>query len=82
MQWILACLKAPPIIAARAGVVIDTEANQIYGGQSPDMMSKANAVRIQHVDGTIALYAHLAHGGVYVYPGQRVTVGTQIGLAG
>jgi murein DD-endopeptidase MepM/ murein hydrolase activator NlpD len=74
--------EGAPIFAARDGVVIHTEANQVYGGQSPDMMSKANEVRILHVDGTIAVYAHLAHGGVYVYPGQRVTAGTQIGLAG
>lgn len=74
--------EGAPIVAARDGVVIYTEANQSYGGQSPDMMAKANEVRIQHVDGTIATYAHLAHGGVYVYPGQRVTAGMQIGLAG
>ena len=74
--------EGAPIVAARDGVVIYTEANQVYGGQSPDMVSKANEVRILHVDGTIAVYAHLAHGGVYVYPGQRVTAGTQIGLAG
>lgn len=74
--------QGAPVVAARDGLVIYTEANQIYGGQSPDMMTKANEVRIQHVDGTIAVYAHLAHGGVYVYPGQRVTAGMQIGLAG
>lgn len=71
-----------PVVAARDGTVIYTEANQVYGGQSPDLMSKANEVRIQHIDGTIAVYAHLAHGGVFVYPGQRVTAGTRIGLAG
>jgi murein DD-endopeptidase MepM/ murein hydrolase activator NlpD len=74
--------QGTPIVAARDGVVIYTEANQVYGGQSPDMMTKANEVRIQHIDGTIAEYAHFAHGGVFVYPGQRVTAGTQIGLAG
>jgi len=74
--------EGTPIVAAREGVVIYTEANQIYGGQSPDLMTKANSVRILHVDGTIAVYAHLAHGGVYVYPGQKVAAGTQIGLAG
>ena len=74
--------QGTPIVAARDGVVIYTEANQIYGGQSPDMMTKANEVRIQHIDGTIAIYAHLAYGGVYVYPGQKVVAGTQIGLAG
>lgn len=74
--------EGAPIVAARDGVVIYTEANQVYGGQSPDMVSKANEVRILHVDGTIGVYAHMAHGGVYVYPGQRVAAGTQIGLAG
>lgn len=74
--------EGAPIVAARDGVVIYSEANQIYGAQVPDMLSKANEIRIQHLDGTIAIYAHLAHGGVYVYPGQRVVAGQQIGLAG
>ena len=74
--------QGAPVVAARDGVVIYTEASQVYGGQSPDMMTKANEVRILHLDGTIAVYAHLAHGGVFAYPGQRVTAGTQIGLAG
>lgn len=74
--------QGAPVVAARDGVVIYTEANQIYTGKNPDMMTKANEVRIQHVDGTIAVYAHLAQGGVYVQPGQRVAAGMQIGLAG
>lgn len=74
--------EGTPVLAAREGTVIYTEANQIYGDQVPDMMSKANEVRIQHIDGTFAVYAHLSHGGVYVYPGQRVAAGQQIGLAG
>jgi len=71
-----------PVLAARDGTVIYAEANQIYGGKNPDLMAKANEVRIQHIDGTIATYAHLAHGGVHAYPGQRVKAGDQIGLAG
>lgn len=74
--------EGTPILAAREGKVIYTEANQTYGVQSPDMLGKANEVRIQHIDGTIGSYAHLSHGGVYVYPGQRVNAGQQIGLAG
>lgn len=74
--------QGTPILAARDGTVIYTEANQIYGGQTPDMLSKANEVKILHVDGTIGVYAHLAHGGVYVYSGQKVFAGQQIGLAG
>lgn len=67
--------KGTPVLAAREGTVIYTEANQTYGAQIPDMLSKANEVRIQHVDGTIGIYAHLAHGGVYVYPGQTSHLG-------
>lgn len=74
--------EGTPVLAAREGTVIYTEANQVYGAQVPDMMGKANEVRIQHIDGTFAIYAHLSHGGVYVYPGQRVAAGQQIGLAG
>lgn len=71
-----------PVLAARDGTIIYAEANQIYGGKNPDLMAKANKVRIQHIDGTMATYAHLAHGGVHAYPGQRVRAGDQIGLAG
>jgi murein DD-endopeptidase MepM/ murein hydrolase activator NlpD len=74
--------EGTPVLASRSGTVIYTEANQVYGAQVPDMLGKANEVKIQHIDGTIAIYAHLAHGGVYVYSGQRVEMGQQIGLAG
>lgn len=74
--------QGAPVVAARDGVVIHVEAGQIYGAKTPEMLSKANEVRIRHLDGTIASYAHLAFGGVYVYPGQRVSAGDLIGLAG
>lgn len=78
----IAMPEGTPVVAAREGLVIDIEANQLHPAQNPGMMVKANMVRIRHVDGTIAVYAHLASGGVHVYPGQRVATGTQIGLAG
>jgi murein DD-endopeptidase MepM/ murein hydrolase activator NlpD len=74
--------EGTPIVAARDGVVIASEAGQLYGAQVPDLLDKANEVRIQHLDGTMAVYAHLQYGGVFVYPGQRVVAGQQIGLAG
>lgn len=74
--------EGTPVLAARDGIVIKTETNHTDGGKQTDMLSKANVVNIIHQDGTIGTYAHLAHGGVYVYPGQRVTAGTEIGLAG
>ncbi|EXI81665.1 MAG: Glycyl-glycine endopeptidase ALE-1 precursor [Candidatus Accumulibacter appositus] len=74
--------EGTPVVAARDGIVVYTEARERYGGRHPDLIGRANSVRIQHSDGTIALYAHLAHAGVNVFPGQRVKAGMQIGLSG
>jgi murein DD-endopeptidase MepM/ murein hydrolase activator NlpD len=74
--------EGTPILAARAGTVIETRSLETIGKQSPDMLTKANVVRILHSDGTIALYAHLAHSSIQVSPGQQVTSGQQIAQAG
>lgn len=71
-----------PVVAARDGVVIRTESSHASGGTTPDFADKANEIQIQHSDGTIAVYSHLAYGGVHVSPGQHVLAGTQIGLSG
>jgi murein DD-endopeptidase MepM/ murein hydrolase activator NlpD len=39
-------------------------------------------VRILHDDGSMAVYAHLREGGVWVRQGQRVHAGQTIGLSG
>ncbi len=70
------------IVAARAGVVLDAEGRQFEGGMRPELLNKANAIRIMHDDGSIALYAHLSVGGAYVRPGQRVAAGELIGVSG
>lgn len=74
--------EGTPLVAARDGVVIYTQTRQIHGAQRSDLLSRANEVRILHEDGAITTYAHLAPAGVLVQPGQRVTAGTRIGLAG
>lgn len=74
--------EGTPIVAAREGLVVKTQADQLRGGIDPALKAAANSVEILHADGTIALYAHLAPGGVRVYPGQRVTAGVVIGLSG
>jgi murein DD-endopeptidase MepM/ murein hydrolase activator NlpD len=74
--------QGTPVVAARDGVVILTESRYVSGGTTPDFLDKANEIQIQHSDGTIAVYAHLAYGGAHVYPGQRVLAGTRIGLSG
>lgn len=71
-----------PIVAARAGTVVHTEFKHTRGGFTQDMEAEANVVLIQHADGSRAVYAHLAPGGVVVTPGQRVQEGEVIGLAG
>lgn len=62
-------LAAPigtPILAAMAGTVIDSGPAQGYG----------NWIRIQHDDGSIAVYGHMSTLGVTV--GQKVVAGQQI----
>jgi len=73
--------EGTPVVAARDGLVIKTQADQLWGGIDPRLKGAANSVEILHADGTIALYAHLAPGGVRVYPGQRVAAGSVIGLS-
>jgi len=74
--------EGTPVLAARAGVVIETEAGQVAGGQRPELRDRANLVRILHGDGSMAVYAHLAPRGVYVIPGQEVSAGSPLGLSG
>lgn len=71
-----------PVVAARAGTVIETEAANRYGGRDRVLLNMANFVRILHADETVATYAHLAPGGVTVAPGQRVAAGALIGYSG
>ena len=71
-----------PVIAARDGMVIETEAANRYGGKDQVLLAMANYVRILHADETVATYAHLAPGGVRVRPGEKVSAGTVIGLSG
>jgi murein DD-endopeptidase MepM/ murein hydrolase activator NlpD len=74
--------EGTPVLAARAGVVMQVESGFDKAGASAKYAERANLVRILHDDGTMALYAHLQENGVYVKPGERVTVGQQIAASG
>jgi murein DD-endopeptidase MepM/ murein hydrolase activator NlpD len=74
--------QGTPILAARAGVVFQTVAENDAGGTDEAYRSKANVVRILHGDGTIGNYVHLMHEGVAVKSGERVEAGKLIGYAG
>jgi murein DD-endopeptidase MepM/ murein hydrolase activator NlpD len=70
-----------PIVAARAGVVIDIENFHVRGGREAELLDKANSVTILHEDGTLARYVHLV-AGQYTWVGQSVLAGTHIGYSG
>ncbi len=74
--------EGAPVVAARDGIVIESESANRLGGQNPVLLSRANFVRILHADDTLATYAHLAPGGVKVQVGQRVNAGSVIGRSG
>lgn len=74
--------EGTPIIAARDGVVVQTEDKFTDGGRDQYYADKANFVRIMHNDGTAGIYAHLMHKGVAVSLGQFVTAGTLLGYSG
>ena len=75
--------EGTPVLAARDGVVMQVEARFAGGGlRSTDDTARANFIRILHADGTMALYAHLAPGGVGVGAGERVRRGQRIGTSG
>lgn len=72
-----------PVLAARAGTVMQVEADFDRGGLNAEKYAgRANFVRIVHDDGSMALYAHLTLDGVLVRVGQRVRKGQTIGLSG
>jgi murein DD-endopeptidase MepM/ murein hydrolase activator NlpD len=74
----IAMPEGTPIIAARSGVVVKIENSQIGRGND----ASGNFVRVQHDDGTQGVYLHLKQGSVSVRPGQRVAVGSALGLSG
>jgi hypothetical protein len=80
VDWLMP--EETPILAARAGVVVQTIASFSKSGLTEDMKDKANLVVIQHDDGTYAMYVHLAQDGVKVKVGERVEEGQAIALSG
>ena len=78
----IAMPEGVPVLAARAGIV---EALQAHHGASSDdgpLTYEGNFVRVRHVDGTAATYAHLKHQGVAVVAGERIEAGQLLGYSG
>lgn len=72
-----------PVLAARAGTVMQVESGFARSGIDSDTYgARANFVRILHDDGSMAIYAHLKEDGVLVRAGQVVARGQRIALSG
>lgn len=74
--------RGTPVLAARAGWVIDNVRYYGEGAPSQDQLMRANYVRILHDDGTWAVYAHLDSFSNSLAPGKRVEAGDEIGRSG
>ncbi len=77
----LAAAEGTPVLAARAGVVMQV-ASGAAGPPDAGDAAGGNAIRILHEDGSMALYAHLSDAGLDVRPGQRVRRGDPIARVG
>lgn len=79
----LAAAEGTPVLAARAGRVMQVESDFDRAGLNEEKFAgRANHIRILHDDGSMAVYAHLRYGGVLVLPGQSVRAGQAIGYSG
>ncbi len=77
-----------PVLAAAPGVVVatrndmdDVDVSEI-GTEAVAGRNAGNAVRIDHGNGWITMYAHMKKGSVIVRPGDTVAAGQQLGLMG
>lgn len=69
------------VYAAREGTVVEIEQDFNQGGPTVPL-ENANAVRIEHRDGTIGEYGHLRFGGAAVKTGAKVKKGDLVGYSG
>jgi murein DD-endopeptidase MepM/ murein hydrolase activator NlpD len=76
----IAMPEGMPVAAARDGVV---EAADGQHRPTDDAVTyEGNFVRVRHDDGTVAIYAHLKHGGLAVSAGDKVAAGQLLGYSG
>lgn len=74
-----ACAGGTPVLAVKAGKVYKSTAKKNAAGK---YISYGEYIIIDHQDGTMTLYAHMAPGSRTVSAGQTVSQGQQIGQVG
>lgn len=78
----IAMPEGTPVLAARQGVVEQTEWRSGGGAETDTLTDSGNYVLVRHQDGTRALYAHLRYAGVVVVRGEAVAAGSLLGYSG
>lgn len=78
----IAMPEGVPIVAAREGWVESVEAHHGATPEEEPLTYEGNFVRVRHVDGSAAIYAHLKYRGVTVAVGDSVGVGQILGYSG
>ncbi len=71
-----------PILAARAGIVMDMEDDFHGAAQQERYLARSNQVRILHTDGTMTVYAHLQANSLRVRQGAKISRGQWIANSG
>jgi hypothetical protein len=71
-----------PILAARAGRVMDMEDDFHGAAQQKRFLTRSNQIRILHDDGTMAVYAHLQANSLRVREGTKTSRGQWIANSG
>ena len=74
--------EGTPVLAAREGVVVAVKDDSETGGPKRKFETDANLITIQHADGTMAHYCHLAPRSAKVRVGQAVGVGDWLAESG
>lgn len=76
-MWEFTMEANDPVFAVRKGTVIYVDG---YDGHA--LQQGGNMIKVEHADGTIALYSFLGEGSAMVAPGDTIYPDTQIALAG
>src|SRR5918999_3068721 len=78
----IAMPEGVPIVAAREGLVEALQAQHGATSNEEPLTYEGNFVRVRHVDGSAAIYAHLKYRGVAVALGEKVEVGQFLAYSG
>jgi murein DD-endopeptidase MepM/ murein hydrolase activator NlpD len=78
----IAMPEGTPVLAARQGVVEETQWRSGGGAGLDPLTDSGNYVLVRHEDGTLATYAHLRYARVVVVSGEAVAAGGLLGYSG